>query len=64
MWGWGMGFFWLVILVVLGLFVWRLLGPGSGTSSTSAEEILRQRYARGEIDEQTFHRMMDELRPR
>ncbi|MFV1988679.1 MAG: SHOCT domain-containing protein [Gemmatimonadota bacterium] len=62
MWGWGMGVFWLVILVLLGVFGWRLMSRGGGTSSTSAEETLRQRYARGEIDEETFRRMMDELR--
>ena len=61
MWGWGMGLFWLVILVLLVVFGWRLMSGGGGTSSTSAEETLRQRYARGEIDEETFRRMMDEL---
>jgi putative membrane protein len=56
---------------LLGLLVWALVRwitgrapTGTGTSSTmgpSALEILRQRYARGELDEATFLRMREQL---
>ncbi|MEX2467048.1 MAG: SHOCT domain-containing protein [Gemmatimonadota bacterium] len=67
--GWGMGFGWLLILVILALVVWAVVRAttsgraGSGGSSRNgAEELLREQYARGEIDEDTFHRRRDELR--
>ncbi len=63
--------FWLAIV---GVAVWafvRWVGTHSQASSSptstmglagpSAHEILRQRYARGEIDEPTFERMRAQL---
>lgn len=61
------GLFWLV---VLGLVIWglvRWLGGRSGSSGQppvsgpSAQDILRERYARGEIDTATFERMTARL---
>lgn len=61
---------WGVIwLVVLGVAIWALVrwmsgrtpaasGPSSGPS---ALEILRQRYARGEIDATTYEQMRERL---
>jgi putative membrane protein len=77
MWGYampGMGW-WMIIssifwLGLIAIAVWafaRWAGrPRQPTSSTtppasSAIEILRQRYARGEIDGDTFERMRQEL---
>jgi len=70
-WGWFMmafgGVLWIAILVIL---VWALIrwlerkAPASGPSmpaSPSALEILRQRYARGEIDAATFAQMREQL---
>jgi putative membrane protein len=73
--GWWMvlsSLFWLVLVAVA---VWALVHflsqrPNSSarhnatdlSSGPSAEEILRQRYARGEIDADTFHRMRAELK--
>jgi putative membrane protein len=72
-WGWPgflmMGIGGLLWIALLGLAIWalvRLLSnrtpvgnpPVSGPSSM---EILRQRYARGEIDEATFARMREQL---
>lgn len=69
MWGggWGMWLFWLVVLAVVLWAVWTFARRGSargpfGNDSDTAERLLRERYARGEIDEATFRRMMDELR--
>ncbi len=74
-WGWLMmslgTILWIAILVVL---VWALIRwlntrtstpvppPTSGVQNgPSAEEILRQRYARGEIDTATFEQMRERL---
>lgn len=64
-WGWGMMFFWLIVLVAIVALVWRLLGGPQGiggTPSGRAEEILKERYARGEIDRDTYARMLEDLR--
>ena len=67
--GWGMGFmglWWLIGLIVLVLFIVLLVRVASGTSTTttrdSAEQILRERYARGEIDKDEFDRRLSDLR--
>jgi putative membrane protein len=74
-WGWLMMAFgtvlWIALLVAL---VWALIRwvntrtgtpvppPTSGVQSgPSAEEILRQRYPRGEIDTATFEQMRERL---
>lgn len=74
-WGWllmSLGtIFWIAVLVVL---VWALIRwlttrtstpvppPWSGVQSgPTALEILRQRYARGEIDTATFEQMRERL---
>lgn len=65
MFGWGL------ILVVVVLVVWAISrgrglwgGPGgsSGREEDRAEAILREQYARGAIDEETFRRRLNELR--
>lgn len=74
-WSWGgmllMMLSWVVGFVLLGLLLWALFrwlgvrGPSQTTSTTntgvSATEILRQRYARGEIDEASYERMRQQL---
>lgn len=71
-WSWGgmllMMLSWLFWFVLLGLLLWALFrwlgtrAPNQGiTSGPSATEILRQRYARGEIDETTYERMRQQL---
>jgi uncharacterized membrane protein len=68
-----MGFMMLFWAVVLFLLVWfavqTVRGPGWSDrgesprlSTPSAAEILRARYARGEIDRDTFLRMLEDLR--
>jgi putative membrane protein len=57
-----MGWFWiwpvlvLIGLVLLGYLAYRLaLGGGSGSAGpVSAREILDERYARGEIDDEEY----------
>ncbi len=68
-----MGLFWIwPVLVVIGLallgyLAYRLVNddrgtrPGSASGPSSARQILEERYARGEIDEQEFHKRRDGL---
>lgn len=62
----------LLWVAVIALVVWALIRwlmvrvpgtrtPLSGPGGPSALEILRQRYARGEIDTTTFERMRERL---
>ncbi len=62
----------LLWALVIGLLVWALIRwlavgprgtgtPGAGPTGPSAMEILRQRYARGEIDAATFDQMRERL---
>ena len=63
--GWFGGLFMVAILALLFTLIWRAVGStpqlGGTAEGPSAKEILRQRYAKGEIDEDAFRRMMDEL---
>lgn len=69
--GWGMMFGWGLILVVVVLVIWAMSqgrgpwggpGGGGGREEDRAEAILREQYARGEIDEETYRRRLNELR--
>lgn len=57
----GMWLFWILALVVLVAIPWLFLRHRGRESGESPEEILRERYARGEIDHDTFERMRNEL---
>ena len=65
--GWAMGIFWLV---VIGLIVWLVvyLARNSGTITTSstggdlkAIDILKNRYARGEINKKEYEEKLKDL---
>ena len=58
------GLFWIVVLVALVVLVVRVL-PGLGAGAPRAgraEAILKERYARGEIDRETYERMLTDVR--
>lgn len=69
-WRWGMMILmtvvWLAVLGLVFTLLWRLLAsrgwPGPPAGHRSAEDILRERYASGEIDRDTYQRMMADLR--
>jgi putative membrane protein len=61
MWGaWGFGMmlmmilFWALVIAAVVLGIRWLIGQGKESRSDPALEILRQRYARGEIDKEEF----------
>lgn len=59
-----MGFMWvlLAILLIGGLLMLlRSLASAADRRTQSPEQILRRRYAAGEIDEETYERMLEKL---
>lgn len=76
--GWGMGaggwiamaVFWVALLVLIVWLVTRAFSPGSSERDSrgdsgwqeSADQVLDRRFAAGEIDEPTYHRMREALR--
>ncbi len=69
-WGMGAGMFMMlmvVVLAVIGVFAilkWMTESSRSRRQDMSgyAEACLKERFARGEIDEDTFQRQLDEIR--
>ena len=80
MWGYGFSWpgmlfmslgslLWIALLVVLVWAIVRWFNKRNGatvlpTSTPSATEVLRQRFARGEIDAATFEQMKAQLQER
>ncbi len=68
--GWGMGFGWiymvilLVIIIIAIIYLFNLASKKAGgeLGHDSPLDILKRRYARGEITKEEFARMKDELR--
>ena len=71
--GWGMGYggpfmllFWILVVVAIVLLVKWLAAQsstGKGSHDQSSLEILRERYARGEIDREEFEQKKRDLEP-
>jgi putative membrane protein len=62
----GTALFWILILLGVIAVVRYLLtgGDRSGRPRLTPEELLAERFARGEIDEQEYHRRLDALHGR
>ena len=73
-WGYGMGWFWTIIMVVFWIAVivgiiflikWFVISTGTGDRAARSEdsplEILKKRYARGEIDKEEFEEKKKDL---
>ena len=63
--GWPMMWFWLIVVVAVAWWLWRIsqnsgtTGSGTGGAAGRPEdplEILRRRYAAGEIGDEEFER--------
>ncbi len=71
--GWGMGWGWIIGIGILVLVVWLIVkvinqsnrpptgGTGGGSSEKSALDILKDRYAKGEIDKEEFEERKKDL---
>ncbi len=67
--GWGMGFggifmilFWgLIVLGIVALAKWLFEASGSTGARKRPLEILRERYARGEISREEYEHMRQDL---
>ncbi len=68
--GWGMGVGWIIMISFWGLVIFGIVAlvkwasgqgqPGNRPMESSVE-ILRKRYARGEINEEDFRRMKENI---
>jgi putative membrane protein len=65
--GYGGGFMWLIVLILVGVGIYFLLkvykSKGSdGSAIETPSDILKQRYAKGEIDKEEFERKKNDLK--
>ncbi len=61
-WGWLGMLIWTIVLVLLVyLVVQALTRPSRDKGKDHALEILRERYARGELDKESFERLKRDL---
>jgi putative membrane protein len=60
----GMWIFWILFIVVIVFLIrWLAISPrGPEAPHESAEDILKKRYARGDIDREDYERRLSDLR--
>lgn len=64
---WWTPFAWILGLAVLILLVWMIAARTSGgfsvrSAEDTAEQILKRRYAKGEIDREEYERRLADIR--
>ena len=60
----GGGFMWIfwILLIIAIVYIFQNIAKGNSSSENETPlEILKKRYARGEIDEEEYERRRDEL---
>lgn len=66
--GFGMGLIWLIFLIVVAYFVYklikseRILAPTNRSAEKGAENILDERYAKGELTREQYMLMKEDLK--
>lgn len=66
--GWGMGFGWTIVLIVALAMLWLLLRTigkqkkRPGRRHKTAFDILKDRYTKGEIDQEEFEKRKKDLK--
>ncbi|WP_434926291.1 SHOCT domain-containing protein [Shewanella sp. HL-SH2] len=61
----GMWFWWIAGIVIIAALIWAMLrisSQKSGNGGVSAEELLKQRYANGEIDKDVYEKRLHDIR--
>lgn len=66
-WGWGFGILWpllwlVVLIATIGVVVYFLTRQNGTTNADQALGVLRERYARGEIEDEEFEERASRLR--
>jgi putative membrane protein len=62
-WWWGWIWFWVIVAIILILVLSSRRGGYRGREyRDTAEDIVRQRYARGEINKEQFEQLLQDLR--
>ncbi len=56
------GIFQILVIGLIVFLVARMFRQKDATGEASPQEILKRRYASGEIDKETFHNIRDELK--
>jgi putative membrane protein len=64
--GWAMGWGWIIGLILLIIIIWVIVrtfnqGKMNQSESKSALDILKERYAKGEIDKEEFEKRKIDL---
>jgi len=62
--GWGMGFGWIIGLIVLIAFIWFIsknINQNNQSESKSALDILKERYAKGEISKKEYQEKAEDI---
>lgn len=66
---WGMGWMWLIgiavviaLVVVIAVIVRSATGREPPARERSSEDLLKERYARGEIEREEYERRLSDLR--
>jgi putative membrane protein len=61
-WNWaGMTLMMLILVALVAGFIWAAARPGAGDRQSTPLQILEERYARGEIDEEELRRRRQTL---
>ena len=66
--GFGTGILWLIVIVVIAYLIYKLIKsekillPSRIASSKSAEDILDERYAKGELTRELYMQMKEDIK--
>ena len=54
---------WLIWILLIALVIWAVggLGAGGGSNTRSPRQMLDERYARGEIDDEEYRRRREAM---
>lgn len=60
----GMWIWWILGIVIIAVLAWAVLGSPARKrgGDVSAEELLKRRYARGEINKEDYEKRLQDLR--